>query len=186
MGWDRGGLTPWSATVLFETFKTSYRTGKHLVNHDLENKLNWPMIDSLFGSMIQHHPISAKVQSRLHQFGKKISARNPPDVCCVRGECGRETSWSQTLRMWKFWTRQISMLEDCTRRRSYFRTQVEHSKLSGREQALPRSTSIQRRRVRLFKESRTALSHETKERMTLEPGFLVDRRELIVITSNLK
>ena len=46
---------------------------------------NGPVIP--FGAVVEYHPISAKDQSRLHQFGSN-----------ARGESGMETSWSQTLK----------------------------------------------------------------------------------------
>ena len=32
-----GGLIPWSATAIYETVKTLYRIGKHIMNGDLES-----------------------------------------------------------------------------------------------------------------------------------------------------
>ena len=37
LGWQNGGLIPWNVTVFCETFKTSYRMGKHFMKGDLEN-----------------------------------------------------------------------------------------------------------------------------------------------------
>ena len=39
-----------------------------------------------FGAMVEYHPISAKDQSRLHQFGKKVLTWIVPRICIVRGE----------------------------------------------------------------------------------------------------
>ena len=58
-----------------------------------------------FGSMVENHAIAAQDQSRLHQCGKKYS----PGICL--GYALRADFWSQTLRSWKFWARQKSMLE---------------------------------------------------------------------------
>ena len=54
---------PWNATAICERFKIYCRTGRHLMNDDLEN---------LFGSMIEYHPISVQGQSRLSQFVMKV------------------------------------------------------------------------------------------------------------------
>ena len=81
------------------------------------------------GSMIEYHPISAKDQSRLHQFGKRCYQEFSLDMHCSRVECGKEILWLQTLRSWQIWTCQKSMLEGfpkihlnsgqpCTRRRA--------------------------------------------------------------------
>ena len=50
---------------------------------------NGPVIP--FGAMVEYHPISAKDRCSLH-----------------RGESGKETSWSQTLKNWRRWTHQNS------------------------------------------------------------------------------
>ena len=36
----------------------------------LGNHLKGPIIP--FGSLVEYHPVTAKVQSRIHQFGKKV------------------------------------------------------------------------------------------------------------------
>ena len=80
--------------------------------------------------------MSAKDQSKLHQFGKQVLPRIFPGYVL-------ETSWSR------------SMLGDSTRRRSscrkmlkttYSRSQVEQS--SCLDQVFPRTTSIQDHRAR--------------------------------------
>ena len=38
-----------------------------------------------FGAMVEYHPISAKNQSRLHQFGAKSLARYISRLCIFRG-----------------------------------------------------------------------------------------------------
>ena len=45
-----GGQIPWNVTLICET--------------------SGPIIP--FGSLVQYHPITAKDQSRIHQFGKKV------------------------------------------------------------------------------------------------------------------
>ena len=73
-----------------------------------------------FGSMVEYHPISAKDQTRLHQFGKKVL----PGIFLGyvlyvwgEGESGKETFWSQTLRNWKRSTHHKSMLGDSMQRK---------------------------------------------------------------------
>ena len=57
---------------------------------------------------VEYHHISAKDMSRVHQFGPKVL----PDIflgsVLYAGKSGKGTSWSQTLRNWKRWTRQKS------------------------------------------------------------------------------
>ena len=48
-----------------------------------------------FGAMVEFQTISARDQSKLHEFGKKVVL-----------------PWSQTLRNWKTWPRLESILEE--------------------------------------------------------------------------
>ena len=62
-----------------------------------------------FGSLVEYHPITAKDQSRIHQFGKKVLPGLFLGYASVRGEeFGRVTYWSQTLRSWRRWTHRKS------------------------------------------------------------------------------
>ena len=67
-----GGQILWNAFPVCETFKISCLMGKLHTKGLLENLLpfNGPIIP--FGSLVEYHPISAKDQSRIHQFGKKV------------------------------------------------------------------------------------------------------------------
>ena len=49
----------------------------------LGNRLNGPIIP--FGSLVEYYPISAKDQSRIHQFGKKVFTWIVPRIRFVRG-----------------------------------------------------------------------------------------------------
>ena len=75
-----------------------------------------------FGSLVEYHPVTAKDQSRIHQFGKKVL----PGLffgCATlstRGEFGRVTYQSQTLRSWRRWTHRKSNRKDSMRKRWYF------------------------------------------------------------------
>ena len=44
-----------------------------------------------FGSLVEYYPISAKDQSRIHQFGKKVLPGLSLDTLCTREELGRVT-----------------------------------------------------------------------------------------------
>ena len=39
-----------------------------------------------FGSLVEYHPITAKDQSRIHQFGKKVLTWIVPRIRSLRGE----------------------------------------------------------------------------------------------------
>ena len=62
-------------------------------------------------------PISAKDQSRIHQFGKKVLPGLFLRYALYAGESGRVTYWLQTLRSWNRWTHQKSTLKDSTQRK---------------------------------------------------------------------
>ena len=65
-----------------------------------------------FGSLVGYYPISAKDQSRIHQFGKKVLPGLFLGYALYAGvEFGRVTYWLQTLRSWKRWTHQKSTLK---------------------------------------------------------------------------
>ena len=86
--------------------------GKTPYERRLGVPFNGPVIP--FGAMVEF-PCSGKDVSRLHQFDSEVSSEYSLDMRCVRKESGK-TSWSQTLRNWKRWTHQKSMLGDSTQR----------------------------------------------------------------------
>ena len=170
----------WAHSMVCETVKTSCLMGRHFVRGGFGVPFDGPVIS--FGSLVEYHPISAKDQSRLHQFGPGwysldihgvlyLSAKHSRslvwwetlyewrfgepfmdhlsrlvqwlsitlilrktsqesinlerkscldcslDTLCTRGESGKETSWSQTLRNWKRWTHLESMQKDSMQRK---------------------------------------------------------------------
>ena len=71
-----------------------------------------------FGSLVEYHPITAKDQSRIHQFGKKVLLGLFLGYALYAvEEFGRVTYWSQTLRNWRRWTHRTSTQEDSMRKR---------------------------------------------------------------------
>ena len=74
----------------------------------------------LFGSLVEYHPITAKDQSRIHQFGRKSYLDCSSDTLSMRGEFGRVTQWLQTLRSWKRWTHRKSTQKDSMQREAIF------------------------------------------------------------------
>ena len=65
-----GGPVLRNAAAICELFKTSWQMVKLLKNGDSEKPLKGPVIP--FCAMVEHHPISAKDQSSLHLFGKRV------------------------------------------------------------------------------------------------------------------
>ena len=70
-----------------------------------------------FGSLVEYHPKTAKDQSRIHQFGKKVSPGLFLGYALFAGGFGRVTYWSQTLRIWRRWTHRKSTQKDSMRKR---------------------------------------------------------------------
>ena len=70
-----------------------------------------------FGSLVEYHLITAKDQSRIHQFGKKVLLGLFLKYALYAGKFGRVTYWLQTLRSWRRWTHQKSIQKDSMRMR---------------------------------------------------------------------
>ena len=90
-----GGQIPWNVTPICETFKISCLMWKFHVRNVLGNHLK----DLLFLLVhwFEYYPISAKDQSRIHQFGKKVLPGLFLGYALHTGEFGRVTYWLQTL-----------------------------------------------------------------------------------------
>ena len=65
-----GGRIPWNATAICATFKISCLMGRHFMSGGSEYHFKGPVIP--FGFMAEYHLVSAKDQSRLHQYGAKV------------------------------------------------------------------------------------------------------------------
>ena len=65
-----GGQILWNVTPICETSQIYYLMGRRLMKDVFGQPLKGPIIP--FGSLIEYHPIIAKDQSRIHQFGKKV------------------------------------------------------------------------------------------------------------------
>ena len=75
-----------------------------------------------FRSLVKYYPISAKDQSRIHQFGKKVLPGLFLGYALDAGEFGRVTYWLQTLRSWRRWTHPKPTLKDSMQKRFIFPT----------------------------------------------------------------
>ena len=68
-----GGQIPWNAIPVCGTFKISGLMGRLHMKDALENLFFLKKKTIVpFGSLVEYYPISAKHQSRIHQFGKKV------------------------------------------------------------------------------------------------------------------
>ena len=78
-----GGQILWNVTPICETSQISYLMGRRPMKDVLGNHFKGPIIP--FGSLVEYHPISAKDQSRIHQFGKESLTWIVPRIRSVRG-----------------------------------------------------------------------------------------------------
>ena len=62
-----GGQIPWNVTPICETSQIYSLMVRRPMNDVLGNHLK-----DRFGSLVEYHPRTAKDQSRIHQFGKKV------------------------------------------------------------------------------------------------------------------
>ena len=88
--WKVGGQIPWNGIPICENIQDLLSDGKklHTRGRFWGNHLKGPIIP--FGSLVEYHPITAKDQSRIHQFGKKSLTWIVPRIrLCTRVEFGR-------------------------------------------------------------------------------------------------
>ena len=64
-----GGQILWNVTPICETSQIYCLMGRRPMKDVLGNHLK---TDYSFGSLVDYHPFTAKDQSRIHQFGKKV------------------------------------------------------------------------------------------------------------------
>ena len=110
-----------------------------------------------FGSLVEYYPITAKDQSRIHQFGKKVLPGLFLGYALYAGEFGRVTYWLQTLRSWRRWTHRKSTQKDSIAKEVIFPKEKGEFifpiadgriKLLGGDQDLRTSTLIRHRPIR--------------------------------------
>ena len=65
-----GAQILWNDTPICETSQIHYLTGKTPYERRFGQPFKGPIIP--FGSLVECHSITAKDQSRIHQFGKKV------------------------------------------------------------------------------------------------------------------
>ena len=76
-----------------------------------------------FGSLVEYHPVTAKDQSIIHQFGTKVLPGLFFGYALYAGEFGRVTYWLQTLRSWRRWTHRKSIKKKTQCKRSNISSQ---------------------------------------------------------------
>ena len=90
-----GGQILWNASPICETSQIYFLMGRRPMRYVLGNPFKGPIIP--FGSLVEYYPITAKDQSRIHQFGKRITWI-VPRICFVRGE--NLEGWRTSCRLW--------------------------------------------------------------------------------------
>ena len=65
-----GGQILWNALPICETSQTCCLMGRRPMKDVFGKPFEGPVIP--FGSLVEYHPFTAKDQSRIHQFGKKV------------------------------------------------------------------------------------------------------------------
>ena len=65
-----GGQIPWNVIPICETSQIYYLMGRRPMKGRFGQPFKGPIVP--FGSLVEYHPITAKDQSRIHQFGKKV------------------------------------------------------------------------------------------------------------------
>ena len=109
-----------------------------------------------FGSLVEYYTISSKDQSRIHQFGKKVSFElfNGYPLY-ARGIWKGDIMVAETVRSWNRWTHQKSTLKYSMQRKVYFPKKLEkfpvadgRIKFSGGDQELRTPTLIREHPIR--------------------------------------
>ena len=68
--WKVGGQILWNVTPVCETSQIYFLMGRRTNERRFGQPFKGPIIP--FGSLVEYHPFTAKDQSRIHQFGKKV------------------------------------------------------------------------------------------------------------------
>ena len=65
-----GGQIPWNVMPICEMLQIYYLMGRRPMKDVLGQPFEQPIVP--FDSFVECYPVSAKHQSRIHQFGKKV------------------------------------------------------------------------------------------------------------------
>ena len=105
-----GGQILWNAIPFLRNVTDLLSDGKTTYETRFGESLKWPIIP--FGSLVEYYPISAKDQSRIHQFWKESLTWNILRIRIDRGvNLERRQFGYRHWKAGKFWKRQKSMLE---------------------------------------------------------------------------
>ena len=110
-----GGQILWNVTAICETSQIQYLMGRRPMKDVLGNHFK----DRLFH--LVHWLSITLLLRRISQESINLERKSyldcSSDTLCTRGEFGRVTYWSQTLRSWRRWTHRKSTQKDSIRKR---------------------------------------------------------------------
>ena len=110
-----GGQIPWNVFPICENIQDPLSDGKTPYERRFGEPFKGPIIP--FGSLVEYHPITAKDQSRIHQFGKKVLPGLFLGYALYAAGIWKGDNWLQTLRSWRRWTHRKSTQKDSMRKR---------------------------------------------------------------------
>ena len=125
LGWKMLWLIRWNAFAICEKFKTSWQMGKLHMKDCLENHSKGQFF--VWSNGVECHPISAREQSILHQFGKTILPGIFLRYALIALDFGKEMLWLRIWKTWKSWTHQKFILEESTRKKNWYHKRKKNS-----------------------------------------------------------
>ena len=98
-----GGRIPWDVNAICETYKISCLMGRHLMSGGSDNHVKAPLsrIERWYNVTLFLLKTGRDCINSARKATRKIYSLA---VRYTRGESGKETFWSQTLRNWNRWT----------------------------------------------------------------------------------
>ena len=110
-----GGQILWNAIPICETSQTCCLMGRRPMKDVLGSHLKDPLF--LLVHWVEYYPISAKDQSRIHQFGKKVLPGLFLGYALYAGGIWKGDVLIADLEEWKRWTHRKSTRKDSMRKR---------------------------------------------------------------------
>ena len=150
--------------------------GKTPYERRLGQPFNGPIIP--FGSLVEYHPFTAKDQSRIHQFGKKVLPGLFLGYALYAVRIWKVTHWLQNLRSWRRWTHRKSIQKDSMRKRWYFPNKENLFFQSQMDESKPQEE------IRNWEHPSCYGIDQFKEMVTL--NFLENQKDLIHLTTRFR
>ena len=113
-----GGQIPWNVTLICETSQICYLMKRRPMRDVFGKPFKGPIIP--LGSLVEYHPITAKDQSRIHQFGKKVLPGLFFGYVLYAGGTWKDDVLVADLEELERWTHRTSTQKDSMRKKWYF------------------------------------------------------------------